>query len=246
MATEVITAFKVMNQEFVKLNRFDGTNFNRWKDKMLFLLTVLNVAYVLDPNLQPLEDPAPDATPQEIAKVAELKKKHEEDKFTCRGHILNTLSDRLYDLYMSMQSPMKIWKALEEKYNTKRQCIDKFLMMKYFEFKMLDSVPIIDQVHELQILVSRLCDLKVIILESLQVEAIISKLPLSWNDYRKKLLYMMEEFTVEKIFRHLRIEEEIQKRDAVYLPQGSKVNHVSKSKNSRKGKRKATSETEDT
>ncbi|PKI41773.1 hypothetical protein CRG98_037836 [Punica granatum] len=114
MATEVITAFKVMNQEFVKLNRFDGTNFNRWKDKMLFLLTVLNVA---------------------------------------------------------------------------------------------------------------LCDLKVIILESLQVEAIISKLPLSWNDYRKKLLYMMEEFTVEKIFRHLRIEEEIQKRDAVYLPQGSKVNH---------------------
>ncbi|PKI56395.1 hypothetical protein CRG98_023198 [Punica granatum] len=88
---------------------------------MLFLLTVLNVAYVLDPNLQPLDDPAPDATPEEIAKVTELKKKREENKFTCRGHILNTLSDRLHDLYMSMQSPMEIWKALEEKYNTERQ-----------------------------------------------------------------------------------------------------------------------------
>ncbi|PKI73911.1 hypothetical protein CRG98_005699 [Punica granatum] len=84
MATEATTAFKVMNQEFVKLDRFDGTNFNRWKDEMLFLLTVLNVVYVLDHNLQPSEDPTPDATPEEIAKVAELNKKREDDKFTCR------------------------------------------------------------------------------------------------------------------------------------------------------------------
>ncbi|PKI78962.1 hypothetical protein CRG98_000603 [Punica granatum] len=71
----------------------------------------------------------------------------------------------------------------------------------------------------------RLCNLKVIIPESQQVGAIISKLPSSWNDYRKKLLHMAEDFTVEKILRHLRIEEETRKRDAVYLPQGSKVNH---------------------
>ncbi|KAH1098382.1 hypothetical protein J1N35_015303 [Gossypium stocksii] len=84
---------------------------------MLFLLIVLNVAYVLDPNLQPVEDPSPNANAKEIAKVAELKKKREEDNLTCRRYILNTLSNRLYDLYMSMQPPMKIWKALEEKYN---------------------------------------------------------------------------------------------------------------------------------
>ncbi|PKI44958.1 hypothetical protein CRG98_034653 [Punica granatum] len=141
---------------------------------------------------------------------------------------------------------MEIWKALEKKYNTERQGTDKFLMMKYFEFKMLDSVPIMDQVHELQILVSGLHDLKVIILESLQVGAIISKLLSSWNDYRKKLLPMAEDFTVEKILRHLSIEEETRKRDAVYLPKGSKVNHVSESQNSRKGKRNAMSNTEDT
>ncbi|KAL1063820.1 hypothetical protein V6Z11_D13G169300 [Gossypium hirsutum] len=108
MATEATTAFKVINQEFVKLDRFDGSNFNCWKDKMLFLLTVLNMAYVLDPNLQPVEGPAPNAKFDEIVKVAELKKKREEDNFTCRGHILNTLSDRLHDLYMSMQSPVEI------------------------------------------------------------------------------------------------------------------------------------------
>ncbi|KAH1039790.1 hypothetical protein J1N35_041533 [Gossypium stocksii] len=92
------------------------------------------------------------------------------------------------------------------------------------------------QVHKLQVFVSRLHNLKVVILELLQVEAIISKLPLSWNNYRKKLLHMTEDFTVEKILRHLHIEEETRKCDVVYLPQNSKVNHVSESKKSRNGK----------
>ncbi|PPR90175.1 hypothetical protein GOBAR_AA30509 [Gossypium barbadense] len=64
-----------------------------------------------------------------------------------------------------------------------------------------------DQVHESQVLVSKLCDLKVIILELLQAKAIFSKLPSSWNTYWKKLLHMAEDFTVEKILSHLCIEE---------------------------------------
>lgn len=186
MTSEATSAYKVMNQDFVKLDRFDGTNFNRWKDKMLFLLTVLKVAYVLDPETNTLEEPDEDATSENIEKFADLKKKREDDEFTCRGHILNTLSDRLYDLYMSIKSPVEIWKALEEKYNTERQGTDKFLMLKYFEFKFLDTQPIMNQVHELQVLVQRLRDLKVAIPDSLQVGAIISKLPSTWNDYRKK------------------------------------------------------------
>ncbi|KAH1047262.1 hypothetical protein J1N35_038046 [Gossypium stocksii] len=87
---------------------------------MLFLLTVLNVAYVLDPNLQSVKDPAPNTNLKKILKVTELKKKCEEYNFTCHRHILNTLSNRLYDLYMSMQFQMEIWKSLEEKYNTEQ------------------------------------------------------------------------------------------------------------------------------
>ncbi|KAG8490840.1 hypothetical protein CXB51_014029 [Gossypium anomalum] len=75
---------------------------------MLFLFTVLNVACILDPNIQLVEDPAPNANPEEIMKVAKLKKKREEDNFTCRGHILNTLSDQLYDLYMLMLCDLKV------------------------------------------------------------------------------------------------------------------------------------------
>jgi len=142
-------SFKVLNQEFVKLDRFDGTNFNRWKHKMMFLLTALSVAYVLNPLLETIPKVSQDATPEEKAKVTDLKKKRQEDEFVCRGHILNTLSDHLYDLYMPITSPIEIWKALETKYNTEKQGSDKFLIMKYLEFKMEDLIPILDQVHEL-------------------------------------------------------------------------------------------------
>jgi hypothetical protein len=46
-----------------------------------------------------------------------------------------------------------------------------------------------DQVHELQILVNKLRDLKVAVSKTMQVGAIIAKLLPSWNDYRKKLMH---------------------------------------------------------
>ncbi|KAK4383346.1 hypothetical protein Sango_2783700 [Sesamum angolense] len=89
---------KMMNQDFVKLVCFDRSNYPRWKDNMMFLLTFLKVTYILDPN-------QPAATTKENesndAKVARLKR--EQDELLCRGHILNTLSDRLFDLYASLK-----------------------------------------------------------------------------------------------------------------------------------------------
>ena len=75
MAQDHNTTFKVMNQEFVKLDWFDGTNFNRWKDKMIFLLSVLNLAYVLDSNTTTIPNTIEDASTEEKEKVSQLKKK---------------------------------------------------------------------------------------------------------------------------------------------------------------------------
>ncbi|KAK3028862.1 hypothetical protein RJ639_038547 [Escallonia herrerae] len=49
-----MTAFQVINRDFIKLDWFDGTSFTGWQDKMMFLLIALKVQYVLDPNLPPL------------------------------------------------------------------------------------------------------------------------------------------------------------------------------------------------
>ena len=233
-------SLKFMNQEFIKLNKFDGTSFSRWKDKMMFLLTALKVSYVLDPNLP--EIPAEKVDDNEAIKAQRLKR--QEDEVLCRGHILNTLSDRLYDLFATVKSPKEIWQALEFKYNAEKQGADKFQIMKYFEFTMSDSISVMDQVHDLQVLVSKLKELKVDISESLQVGAIITKLPPSWNDYKKKLLHTTEDFTLEQIMKHLRIEEEtriLQKKNGEHSSSGSKVNIVqekSKSQSGGKNKRK--------
>ena len=91
-------AFKVMNQDFMKLDRFDGTNYTYWKDKMKFFLTALKVAYVLDPNLPQISVSSLDETEN----VKKERTKLQEDELLCRGHILNTLSDRLYNLFTSV------------------------------------------------------------------------------------------------------------------------------------------------
>ncbi|KAL0347955.1 UNVERIFIED_CONTAM: hypothetical protein Sangu_1023300 [Sesamum angustifolium] len=49
------TGIKMMNQEFVKLSCFNGTNYSRQNDKMMFLLTFLKIAYVLDVNHPPTQ-----------------------------------------------------------------------------------------------------------------------------------------------------------------------------------------------
>lgn len=81
---------------------------------------------LLDPNLPPI--PAPNEDDFEDVKKKRLK--HEEDELMCRGHILNSLTDHLYDLYQNISSPKEIWTAL-----------DKFCALKYFEFKMNDDSP---------------------------------------------------------------------------------------------------------
>ncbi|PON67616.1 hypothetical protein TorRG33x02_264050 [Trema orientale] len=113
METETTTAtIKLMNQDLIKLDRFDGTNFTRWQDKLKFLLTALKIFYVLDPDLQPIPEP----TDGDSEELKAERKKRVEDEFICRGHILNALSDRLYDLYTDTASAKEIWTTLEFKY----------------------------------------------------------------------------------------------------------------------------------
>ncbi|RVW67317.1 Retrovirus-related Pol polyprotein from transposon TNT 1-94 [Vitis vinifera] len=142
-----------MNQDLVRLDRFDGSNFTRWQDKVRFLLTALKIFYILDPTLAPLPEPKENDTPQVVA----ARKKREEDELICRGHILNALSDRLYDLYTNTNSAREIWEALENKYKA-----------------------------EEEVIVNKLKVLKIELPEAFQVGAIVAKLPSSWKESRSR------------------------------------------------------------
>ena len=93
--------------------------------------------------------PFPIASDEDTNEIKVQRKKREEDELICRWHILNTLSDHLYGLYTSLKSPKEILNALEAKYKTEKIGTNKFIIQKYFDYKMLDNIPILDQVHEL-------------------------------------------------------------------------------------------------
>ncbi|KAL6320637.1 hypothetical protein AAG906_008637 [Vitis piasezkii] len=194
---------KIMNQDLVRLDRFDGSNFTRWQDKVRFLLTALKIFYILDPTLAPLPEPKENDTPQVVA----ARKKREEDELICRGHILNALSDRLYDLYTNTNSVREIWEALENKYKA-----------------------------EEEVIVNKLKVLKIELPEAFQVGAIVAKLPSSWKGYRKRILHKSEDYSLEEIQKHLRIEEESRSRDKMVEESNggtNKANAISKANHPR-------------
>ncbi|XP_022873000.1 uncharacterized protein K02A2.6-like [Olea europaea var. sylvestris] len=161
-----MATIKLMNQDLVRLDRFDGTNFTRWQDKLKFLLTALKIFYILDLELTSLPEP----TNGETEAVRAERQKRQEDELICRGHILNALSDCLYDLYTNTSSAKEIWQDLESKYKAEEK-------------------------------------------ETFQVGAIIAKLPGTWKGYRKKIMHSSEDYSLEQLQKHLRIEEESRLRD---------------------------------
>ena len=74
---------------------------------------------------------------------------------------MDSVSDHLSDLFKSIQSLKEIWNALEVKYTSEKQGIDRFICMKYLKFQMHDNKSIMNQVDKLQVLVYKLKDLKV-------------------------------------------------------------------------------------
>ena len=92
---------------------------------------------------------------------------------------------------------------------------------------MLHNISVLDQVYELQILVNKLRDLSINIPESFQMGAIIAKLPPSWNNFKKKLLHMSEDLTLEQFGQHLWIEEESWVRNGTNTDSKVNVNNVS-------------------
>ncbi|KAJ9552894.1 hypothetical protein OSB04_016939 [Centaurea solstitialis] len=65
---------------------------------------------------------------------------------------------------------------------------------------MVDDKPILEQVHEFQVLI-------------FQVGAITDKFPPSWKDFSKRMMHKSEDYSLDDILKHLRIEEEARNRD---------------------------------
>ncbi|KAJ9554640.1 hypothetical protein OSB04_018685 [Centaurea solstitialis] len=127
-------SLKDMHKTFAKLEKFSGQDFRRWQKKMHFYLTDLKVVYVLS-------TPCPAAVENEALEQTRNRSKWENADYICRGHILNGMSDSLFDVYQNVESAKELWDRLEAKYMAEDVSSKKFLV---------DTRPVMEQYHELQ------------------------------------------------------------------------------------------------
>ena len=128
-----MASLKEFTANFVKLDRFDGANFRRWQKKLHFLLSSLKVVYVLT-------TPKPVETEDDTLVAQRERLKWEQDDYVCKGHICNSMSDALFDIYHEMATAKEIWDALEAKYISHDATSKKFLVQKFFNYKMTDDI----------------------------------------------------------------------------------------------------------
>ncbi|KAL3536378.1 hypothetical protein ACH5RR_004839 [Cinchona calisaya] len=103
MATSTI---KKLSTDFTKLSRFEEENFLRWQKNMKILLTTLHVAYVLTTE-------RPKETGEETLEQTRARQKWDNDDFICMGHILNSMSGGLFDMYQDAISAKDLWERFE-------------------------------------------------------------------------------------------------------------------------------------
>ncbi|GKF76071.1 hypothetical protein Tco_0225515 [Tanacetum coccineum] len=111
---------------------------------MKFLLIVLKIFYVLDPLLAPIPTEGEEVDQNEVLNLKKQRMIRKEDETLCCGHIMNSLSDMLYDVYAPITDPQKLWIALEFKYKQQEEGTNRYLISKFLNFQMFDEKPILE------------------------------------------------------------------------------------------------------
>ncbi|KAL2466738.1 Uncharacterized protein Adt_42589 [Abeliophyllum distichum] len=95
-----------------KPKKFNGLNFKRWQQKMLFYLITLNLARFLTEDAPKLKQGEGD-----IQAVSAVEAWRHSD-FLCRNYVMNSLADSLYNVYSTRKMAKELWESLDRKYKT--------------------------------------------------------------------------------------------------------------------------------
>ncbi|GJX29440.1 zinc finger, CCHC-type containing protein [Tanacetum coccineum] len=223
-----------MTAKFEKLNKFEGNDFRRWQKKMHFLLTTLKVAYVLStPMLEFVEN----ETQEQIRKRC----KWENDDYIYRGHILNGMSDAMFDVYRNVGSAKELWDQLESNYMVEDAYSKKFLASNFNNYKMVDSRSVMEQYHELLRIVGKFTHHGLSMDESISMSSIIDKLSPSWKDFKHTLKHNKDELSLVQLESHFRIKESLREEESgkgkgKEIASSSSVNMIEDGKNKNNNK----------
>ncbi|XP_024164443.1 uncharacterized protein LOC112171495 [Rosa chinensis] len=206
----------VVKNHMEKPEKFKGSDFKRWQQKMLFYLTTLHVVDVLTTE-------APKALlegdGENVPTNAQKAENHwaivawASNEFLCRNYILNALDDSLYDIYSSFKTARELWESLDNKYNNQVACSKKFVIGKFLNYKMVDAKSVVKQVEELQVIVHELDEEGMGLNSNFLVGSVIEKFPPSWKDFKVYLKHLTEDMNFEQLILKLRVEEDRRKNE---------------------------------
>jgi hypothetical protein len=86
-------------------------------------------------------------------------------------------------------------------------------MEQFYDYKMTDDGPIVDQAHEIQSLAKELEQFKCTLLEKFVADGIIAKLPPSWGNFATSLKHKRHEFSVSDLIGSRHVKEKARAKD---------------------------------
>nr|GEW73876.1 DNA polymerase zeta catalytic subunit-like [Tanacetum cinerariifolium] len=176
----------ILKSHVEKPEKFKGSDFRHWQQKMLFYLTSSHVSYVLTDS-EPVDPYMVDGqnvpTEAQMADYERAASQWNHNEYNYRNYILNALDDSLYDIYSTFETAREIWKSLEKKYMTQ-------------------------QAEELQIIVHEMKVESIGINSNFLVGSIIEKLPQSWKNFNLYLKHLTDDMSFEQLVLKIRVEED--------------------------------------
>ena len=135
------TAIPIHHSE--KPEKFNGLNFKKWQQKMLFYLMTLNLTRFLT------EEPPKLSERETDMQVVNAINAWKHSDFLCRNYVMNRLHDSLYNIYCAIKTAKELWESLDLKYKIEDVRAKKFVVSRFLHFKMVDSKTVISQVQEI-------------------------------------------------------------------------------------------------
>ncbi|KAL0325284.1 UNVERIFIED_CONTAM: hypothetical protein Sradi_5097700 [Sesamum radiatum] len=171
-----------------------------------FSVNFLKVVYVVS-------TPIPEYVEDETVEQTRRRSKWENDDYICRGHILNGMSDTLFDIYQNVESAKALWDTLEAKYMVEDASSKKFVVSNFNSYKMIDSRLVMEQYNELLHILGQFSQHSLMMDEAISVLSVIDKLPPSWKDFKHTLKHQKEELSLVQLGSHLPIEESLRAQE---------------------------------
>jgi hypothetical protein len=114
---------------------------------------------------------------------------------------------------MHIRYAKELWDALVAKYDATDAGSELYTMESFHDFRMVNNRPVVEQAHEIQILVKELELLKCPLPDKFVAGCMIAKLPSSWRNFATALKHKRQEISVENLIASFDVEEKTRAKD---------------------------------